>query len=1189
MTSVPPPNPRRRLAAAAAASLVSGALLAAPVVAQQGGDQGSLASLLSWALSTPENRVTVGSVDGALSSVATVRDIRIADRNGVWLSVETARLDWSRLALVTSRRLEVNALEIGRMSILRRPEAEEAAAAGAAEAPQLPALPVKIVVKSFKLAELSLGEPVIGTAARLTASGAAVLGTPSEGLSLNLEARRLDAAGRFATTLAYAPQSGQLDATLSLDEPSGGLLSRAGGLAGEPPIRLALDGHGPIDRWAAKLDFQSGPDVGAQGNATINREGQGRRVGLALAARLSPLLPAPIQPVFAGDTRLDGDVLVGDDMALAIRRFDLVSRAGRLAVSGTLDAQQTANLKVSVAALPTDGSVTRAGDVTIGRLALDAQVTGPLSAARLAATISAADVTAPGGRLGRLDGRLAIAPQQGSDDRSLDFALQGSDVRPSDPALAKALGGQLSAVAQGQVTPDFVLVTPSATLATPTMRAVWSGRYGARVVRGRLDAGIPDLAVLSDLAGRALRGKADLGVDVDGDPGRYRVRAAVDGTVDRFSVGVPALDRALGGRVKLTGAVERRPGGVAFDTIRLAGGTALLTLNGPATTGAAALVASLTVDDLRKADPKLSGTLSVNGTLNGSLEQPDVKAEAIVRGWAGAAVPPRVTVAGRLGDRIDINADLTAIPLSLSALVAPQLGLTGTLEGRLSAAGDPRAPDGSYRIAATRIMAKPMAEAGLQPADLRAEGRLGGGRATTAATLVLPKVGTLQATGSVPLAAQGALDLAVRGPVDLAVANAFVGGARRVTGKAAIDLKVSGSAGAPRLGGAVTLSGVTFADPANGIRLEGINGRLLAQGDTIVIERIAAQTRNGGTLRVAGRVGVNPAAGFPADLRIDGDKAVLVSSDVVQATANLALTVTGPLARSPRVAGRVDLISTDIAIPDRLPAQYQPLPGTKHIKPPPPVQRRLAAIAKDARQAASGPAPVVALDVTVTARNRIFVRGRGMLAELGGDVRITGTSKDPSVIGAFDLRRGEINLAGQRISLVRGRVTFLGDLRPSLDFLAQTQAADVTAQIAVTGLASEPQFTISSQPSLPQDEVISRLLFARATGGLTGLQALQLAQTIAQLSGAGGPDAFDKLRRAVGADSLDVSAGANGGPTVGASRYLNRNVRVGVRAGATPRDTGLGVDVDVTRRIKLRGQVGADGSASAGAAVEWEY
>ena len=231
---------------------------------------------------------------------------------------------------------------------------------------------------------------------------------------------------------------------------------------------------------------------------------------------------------------------------------------------------------------------------------------------------------------------------------------------------------------------------------------------------------------------------------------------------------------------------------------------------------------------------------------------------------------------------------------------------------------------------------------------------------------------------------------------------------------------------------------------------------------------------------------------------------------------------------------------------------------------------------------------IAAFDLAIVAQNRIFVRGRGLNAELGGTLRLTGTSRDPVAVGAFELRRGGLNLAGQQIDLVRAKLAFTGDLMPTLDFLAQTQASGITAQIAVTGPAAKPDFAITSQPSLPQDEILSRLLFDRAAGGLTGLQALQIAQTVAQLAGGTGPGGFDALRRSLGVDSLDVTSGESGGLAVGASRYVNRNVRIGVKAGANPRDTGIGVDVDVTRRIKLRGQVGADGSTSLGAAAEWD-
>ena len=42
---------------------------------------------------------------------------------------------------------------------------------------------MKVQIADFLLRELSLGAPVIGTAAQLTASGAASLGDPKEGLN----------------------------------------------------------------------------------------------------------------------------------------------------------------------------------------------------------------------------------------------------------------------------------------------------------------------------------------------------------------------------------------------------------------------------------------------------------------------------------------------------------------------------------------------------------------------------------------------------------------------------------------------------------------------------------------------------------------------------------------------------------------------------------------------------------------------------------------------------------------------------------------------------------------------------------------------------------------------------------------------------------------------------------------------
>ena len=79
-----------------------------------------LGDLISRALSTPTTRVSIGAVEGALSSDATIRNIAITDRDGVWLRLDRARLIWRRAALF-SRRLEVDRLEIGTLEFLRRP------------------------------------------------------------------------------------------------------------------------------------------------------------------------------------------------------------------------------------------------------------------------------------------------------------------------------------------------------------------------------------------------------------------------------------------------------------------------------------------------------------------------------------------------------------------------------------------------------------------------------------------------------------------------------------------------------------------------------------------------------------------------------------------------------------------------------------------------------------------------------------------------------------------------------------------------------------------------------------------------------------------------------------------------------------------------------------------------------------
>lgn len=1426
---------RRLSARIAVVSLVlmAAALVSIVAVRSQSDDRSVLASLISRALTTPATRVSIGAVQGALSSDATVRNITIADKDGVWLELDRARLIWTRSALLFGR-LEIDRLELGTLTIRRKPAPAEEPVAGA-DQPILPELPVKVTIKAFTLAELALGAAYVGVDAKVTASGAASLGAPSEGLDLRLDARRLDAPGTAAVRLSLVPQGERLTLSLKLDEPERGLFAHAANVPGHPPVKLDLDGSGTLDAFNAQLTFTAGPTIGANGSAQLARTGGARRLTLGLAAQIEGLLPELAAPVFAGTTRLDGTVAFADGGAIDISPLTVQSQTARLDLAGSLSAEQVADLKVSVRNLPNAGNRTAAGGAELGSLAFDATIAGPLLGPRVEATLAARDARLPQVRLATLDARFTATPDGSVTTATtaipFNASARATGVVATDPAMRRAIGDALTLTASGTFQ-DGVVTTDNARIETPTANATFSGQAGQPRLQGRLTATAPDLTRFGALAGLDLRGALNARADLSGVPKEGRVEAAVDARIDRFATGLPAVDGLAGGRLALAGTLRQLPrGGYGFADLRLDGAHASARLNGDATVDAADIDARVAIPDLRRADARLSGRADATAKVTGTLErlgatanilvvdaralgrpiprlaldvvgqditgapdlrltlagtvdgkpaqgrahlaaQPDsgwrvdgldvavgsvstrgdltLTAERLAEGrlavdarnlddlsplvltklagrlqadlalavanggqngnitataqgvklgdaaidrmnaraavtdaWRrpvldadvsidravfagetfsqirltatgrtdasdialtaqaremaldarGRLVPAdnirlelaafnarrgshrialanpttltlvdegvdirnlvltidsgRLQVNGRAGSTLDLTLAARAVPLAATAIAMPSLGVSGTLDGDAQLRGTSAQPTGTWRLRVARLTTSQVS--GLPPVDVSAEGRLADGRTTVDGTLRAGNAGTMKVTGSVPLDGDG-LDLAVNGRLDLAVGNALLGvGGRSVGGRADVDARLRGSFGQPQVTGGATISGASYTDDAFGVKLTGISGRLAARGEELVIERLSAQTPGGGTITAQGQVRIDPAAGFPGTIRVRGQNAKLASNDVVDAVANLSLDMSGPLASDPRLSGRIDFTSLQVTIPERLPDTLRPIPGTRHVNPSPAVARRLAAEARARSRAGRKPPFDAQLDLVISAPNRVFVRGRGIDAELGGELKLSGRLSEPVSVGAFDLRRGRMAIAGARLDFTRGRLAFTGDLSPDLDLLAQTRAGDVTAQIAINGPAAQPSFTFSSEPDLPQDEVISRLLFNKASGGLSPIQAVQLANVAAQFSGGGGPGVFENLRKSLGVDSLDISTSASGDPTVGVSRAIGNRLSVGVKSGARPEDTAVSVDIDVTRRVRVQTEVGATGEPAVGIGAEWEY
>ena len=222
-----------------------------------------------------------------------------------------------------------------------------------------------------------------------------------------------------------------------------------------------------------------------------------------------------------------------------------------------------------------------------------------------------------------------------------------------------------------------------------------------------------------------------------------------------------------------------------------------------------------------------------------------------------------------------------------------------------------------------------------------------------------------------------------------------------------------------------------------------------------------------------------------------------------------------------------------------------------------------------------------------TANVLVFVRGRGIDAELGGELSIAGTAADPQVSGGFDMRRGRILILTKRLDFTSGEITFGGGLIPVLNMEATTTSAQTTITIDVTGMANDPNISFSSAPALPQDEVLARLIFGQSMSRLSPLQIAQLADAVSQLAGGGSTSLLDTLRSNLGVDDLDISTDDSGQTTVSVGRYINNRTYLQVEQGGEEGARAT-INLDVGRGVKLKAGAGTEGG-SAGIFYEREY
>ena len=558
--------------------------------------------------------------------------------------------------------------------------------------------------------------------------------------------------------------------------------------------------------------------------------------------------------------------------------------------------------------------------------------------------------------------------------------------------------------------------------------------------------------------------------------------------------------------------------------------------------------------------------------------------------------PGRLEALGWVGeDACVLSLDVEDMPLQILRLAGGP-DLSGMVNGTIQLAGSSQQPEGKGEVRLREVTLPRFED--LPPVQIAATAALSLGRLWGLASVQGRGAGTLEVEAELPLSlslrpfrcslpGSGGVQGRLGGEVDTALVGALLApDDQRLEGSLGLRLGVTGTLSTPRISGEAHLRKGTYENVRTGTILRDVDLVLSAKPPRVSLERAQATDGAGGTVTGRGWLDLLPEEGFPYSMEVNLREATMVRHDYVTATVGGRLSLSGSMKRA-LLQGELVVAPAEVRIPDRLPLDIPNLEIIEIGGPP--------------RQAPAGPETGrvttfrPTLEVDLASPGRIFIRGRGLESEWRGALRIRGSAEEPMITGSLSLVRGRFDFLGKEFTLTRGQIGFDGAVPPvpTLDMEAEARAPKLIARLHLLGPFSSPTITLTSEPPLPQEEILSQLLFGQSSAAITPLEAAQLAYAANALVGGGGLDFMSRVRRLVRIDQLQVKQRETPEGTheaaVVAGKYILDGVYLEVTKGTEATKDKASLQVEVTPNITVGTQVGVDSQGGVGLNWRWDY
>ncbi|MCR5814964.1 MAG: translocation/assembly module TamB domain-containing protein [Desulfovibrio sp.] len=526
----------------------------------------------------------------------------------------------------------------------------------------------------------------------------------------------------------------------------------------------------------------------------------------------------------------------------------------------------------------------------------------------------------------------------------------------------------------------------------------------------------------------------------------------------------------------------------------------------------------------------------------------------------------------------------------------------GRVELRADLAGSAKNPRGSFKVGLTGLV---LPKVRLQPLDLALLGNLSASQGL-AIHLEMPQK-TVQALGGEKMALTLSLPLQFsQTGLPAPAENGKLSGQvfwqgklaplwklsplsdRKLSGDLLCDIALAGSLKAPSLKGSLNLGKARFEDPLLGVLLRDIGLNVAIDGKSAANGGLAGQLKltgglgdgMGGTLKLDGSADLT-GEHFRVQTKLDHLRP-LRREDVRISLSGEILAQGKP--QAPDIGGVIIVDNGAVQLESIAegPKGVTTLPiGEKTEKKP------------EAKASAQG-GDSGRLHLAIRSPGRFLVDGFGLNTEWKTDLTITGPLTEPVIAGEVSALKGNLDFLNKNFVLEKGEIILGGGnvANPLLDILLTNTTADFTSHVRISGTVKKMKLSLTSEPEMPQDDVLAHILFGRNANELGRYEALQLAAATARMASGLGRG-LNNPRKALGMDVMRLKSNSRSSSGSGmenmaveTGKYLNDSIYVGVEQGAGEGSTAGTVQLEITPRLKL--ELRSQGNNTQGS-LNWKY